>query len=232
MSYTILSTKTLNPSVKKELEQNGFVLMEADFIAIENIIDQQAIERINNFKEGDTIIFTSANAVEMAKDHLDHNLAINVFCISGKTKETVQSLLPKAIIVDATSYGKDLAEKIINSGVKQVLFLCGDIRRDELPTLLQQSNIAVEECTVYRTIQTPKQINQQFDAALFFSPSAVKSFFLLNKLDEATVCFSIGTTTATEIKKYTSNKTIIADAPTQEQIAIHLKQYFSQQVQC
>lgn len=232
MSYTILSTKTLNPPVKKELEQNGFVLMEANFIAIENIIDQQTIESINSIKDGDTIIFTSANAVEMVKDHIDHDIAINVFCISGKTKETVQSLLPKAIIIDAAAYGKKLAEKIIASAVKEVIFFCGDIRRDELPALLQQRNIAVEECTVYKTIQTPKQVNEQFDAVLFFSPSAVKSFFSLNRLNENVVCFSIGTTTADEIKNITSNKIIIADIPTQDHLALKIKTHFTNTVQC
>src|SRR5258706_9822828 len=43
-----------------------------------------------------------------------------------------------------------------------------------------------------------------YDGILFFSPSGVESFFNTNEVNEQTILFAIGNTTATEIKKYTN----------------------------
>ena len=95
----------------------------------------------------------------------------------------------------------------------EVIFFCGDQRRDELPGLLKKNKIEVKEIVVYKTIATPKKIEKKYDGILFFSPSAVKSFFQENKLDDQTIPFAIGNTTADEIKKFSKNKIVISDMP-------------------
>jgi uroporphyrinogen-III synthase len=231
MSYIILSTKKLDPSLQQQLKQEGHLLMEEEFINVTHHISAASAEKIKNITADDVLVFTSANAVEAVKDHIDVNATFSVFCISGKTREAVESLLPNVIIVDTAFYGDELAEKIIASSVEQVVFFCGNIRRDTIPAILSQNNITVKEFVVYQTTETPKQLNADYDAVLFFSPSGVKSFFTANQLKPHVVCFSIGTTTATTIKEYSSNKIIIADAPTQEAVAIHIKNHFKTQVQ-
>jgi uroporphyrinogen-III synthase len=84
---------------------------------------------------------------------------------------------------------------------------------------------------VYQTTETPKQVNTDYDAVLFFSPSAVRSFCSANQLKAHVVCFSIGTSTATTIREYSDNKILIADAPTLEAVATQIKKYFKNQVQ-
>ena len=231
MGHKILSTKTLNASVKTQLEQNGFMLIEKDFIAIKNAINSHSVKKIHTISDGDVVIFTSANAVEIVKDLLDHDINIKVFCISGKTRESIETNFPKATIIDVAPYGSELGKKIIATGIRRAIFFCGNIRRDELPALLQQNNITVDEHIVYNTIQTPRQISECYDAILFFSPSAVKSFFAVNELNSDAICFSIGTTTAAEIEKYAGNKIIIAETPTQETLAIQINKHFKKMVQ-
>ena len=95
----------------------------------------------------------------------------------------------------------------------EVIFFCGDQRRDELPGLLKKNKIEVKEIVVYKTIATPKKIEKKYDGILFFSPSAVKSFFQKNKLDKQVMLFAIGNTTADEIKKFSKNKIVVSDVP-------------------
>jgi uroporphyrinogen-III synthase len=48
----------------------------------------------------------------------------------------------------------------------------------------------------------------------------------LNKLNPATVCFSIGQTTAEAVKHFTSNNVIISNNPSPEEILTTAQQYF------
>ncbi len=232
MNYTILSTKKLNPPIVSQLEQDGFSVIENDFISITFALTKAVKERLTKIDNNDVLVFTSANGIESVKNFIDRNLSFQVYCISGKTTQFVEAAFPNAKIIDIAPYGNLLAEKIIASGVKKVVFCCGNIRRDELPSMLKSNDVEIEELVVYETIETPKLINQHFDAVLFFSPSAVNSFFTSNQLKSDVVCFSIGTTTEAAIRNYTNNTIIIADEPTQESLVNQIKKHFKNQVQC
>src|SRR5690606_9230327 len=88
-----------------------------------------------------------------------------------------------------------------------------------------KNNIAFEEIKVYNTTLTPKKFERQFEAVLFFSPSGVRSYCEVNLqgglrqhlagTPPTFVC--IGTTTASEAKKYTEN-VAIANATTVESV--------------
>src|SRR6185436_12065727 len=81
------------------------------------------------------------------------------------------------------------------------------------PRQLRKNNIGVTEIVVYKTISTPQKIEKKYDGILFFSPSAVKSFFQANQLNDRTVLFAIGNTTANEIKNVSENKIVIGETP-------------------
>ena len=83
-----------------------------------------------------------------------------------------------------------LAEKIIPEiNDREVIFFCGNLRRNDLPDALRQKGITVREITVYQTSLTPVTIEKEYDAVLFFSPSAAESFFSKNSLPAKTVLF-------------------------------------------
>jgi uroporphyrinogen-III synthase len=110
---------------------------------------------------------------------------------------------------------------------EEVIFFCGNKRRDELPVLLNQHDIEVNEIQVYETKTLKYKIEKDYDGILFFSPSAVESFFSVNKLNKQTVLFAIGNTTANEMKKFTSNKIVIADEPAKKNLVEKMIEYFS-----
>jgi uroporphyrinogen-III synthase len=120
-----------------------------------------------------------------------------------------------------------LADVIIDQkNISSVIFFSGDKRRDELPEKLSQHNIEVNEIEVYKTFETPHLITKNYDAIIFYSPSTVSSYFSANKINEQTILFAIGNTTASEIKKYSDNKIIVGNEPEKELLAGEAIKYF------
>ncbi len=225
----ILSTKKLDASF---LDEALFELKQLDFISVEPIKSKEINERIKQLSEQNVeVIFTSSNSVNAVLPYLDATPGWKIFCLAGKTQEAVTGKFGKQHIIGIGDNASELAARIIEYGSKKVIFFCGDIRREELPNTLQTAAIGIEELIVYQTTETPHQVDEAFDAVIFFSPSAVKSFFSSNQLSKNTVCFSIGDTTAAEIKQFTENKLVVAEKPTQVSVASAINQFYNQNVQ-
>jgi len=111
--------------------------------------------------------------------------------------------------------------------IDNVIFFCGDQRRDELPRILEQNDIDVNEITVYQTMAIPHRVDKFYNAILFFSPSAVESFFSINKVPSQTILFAIGDTTAGTIKQFSNNKIITSDKPGKENLVQHMIEYLT-----
>jgi uroporphyrinogen-III synthase len=236
----VLSTRRLDPSLVDQAKKSGVELTQQDFISITPIISNELAQEIKPWIEkNDTTyaIFTSINGVEAVKYYLEQWGDTNtpdwkVFCISGKTREAVTVTLPGAPIMATAEYGATLAQYILqHSEVKEVLFFCGNKRREELPSLLREAGITVHEIVVYQTEETPVVIQEDVDGVLFFSPSAVNSFFSTNELKKDTVCFAIGTTTTDALAQHTTNK-IITAATTSQASMLEAVQHYFQRINC
>jgi uroporphyrinogen-III synthase len=108
----------------------------------------------------------------------------------------------------------ELADLIMEESVEdEVFFFCGDHHRPELPVMLRKNGFEVTEIIVYQTVLLPHKIERNYDGILFFSPSAVNSFFEKNEIAAQTILFAIGNTTAEELKKFSKNKIITSDEP-------------------
>jgi len=227
----VLSTKWLDTAVCEILEHAGIELTEKNFIITEPLSNDLLKEELASLAATQNIVvFTSRNAVYAVTRQVKNAIEWKVCCISGKTKKKVLKYFPAKQIIVTADDATALAKKIIAKGITKVIFFCGDKRRDELPATLQHAGIDVKEIVVYNTIETAEKMNEVFDAIVFFSPTAVKSFFSLNKPNKTTTFFAIGNTTATEIKKHTNSKIIIAGAPTQEALAATVIEYYKQSV--
>lgn len=236
--HSVLSTKKLEPSLVQKAKEQGIDVVEQEAIQLKPILNRETSNRIISLALNDkrTIVLTSSNAVEVLEQYMsyDGNFCLidwQVFCLSGKTKETLLSArrLEKEILGEASN-AAELAYEIIRQKVKEVLFFCGNKRRDELPTILQAAGVNVTEIVVYETLETPVTTTGIFDAVLFFSPSAVQSFFAANQLKENIVCFAIGQTTANSVKQFTQNKLLVSKEPTQESLLHEVINYFKNTV--
>jgi len=212
---TILSTRPIDEELINEAAKQNINIEVFSFIATEPIDDLDTYNEIEiALSETATIVFTSMNAVEAVASHVhDFGPDWKIYCIGNATRKLVAEHFGENSITGTANDATDLAQKIIEDDVDQVIFFCGDKRRDELPALLREHEIEVIEIEVYETQSIPHKIDKFYDGMLFFSPSAVESFFLNNKLQERTILFAIGNTTANEIKKYSRNEIVISDEP-------------------
>ena len=189
---------------------------------------QQQIEHISTLNT--TVIFTSSNAVEAVREHLQNKkTAWKIFAVGNSTGSLVKEIFNEEAVIGVADNVLALAEKVIQhkSFINEVYFFCGDKRRDELPALLTENNIAVNEVEVYTTTILQHKIKKDYDGILFFSPSAVKGFFENNAVEKTTALFAIGNTTADEIKMFSTNKIIISDKPGKQDLLNKVIEYFN-----
>jgi len=226
----ILCTRPLDEVLVEEAKAAGIIIDQSPFITtepIQTIEVQQEIEQALLLSA--TVVFTSMNAVEaVATWQNEEQPDWNIYCIGTTTNKLVAEYFGEHSIAGTANSATELAELIVaDRFIDKVIFFCGDQRRDELPELLQQNNIEVNEIVVYQTIALPHKITGAYHGILFFSPSAVESFFSNNTIPQQTILFAIGNTTATTIKKFTNNKIIISDTPGKENLVQKMMEYFT-----
>ncbi|MFL5740505.1 MAG: uroporphyrinogen-III synthase [Flavisolibacter sp.] len=220
--FRLLSTRKLNPLIAREL--SGLVdLMELDFISILPSVTAGKTEEIMQLAgEEKAVAFTSAHAVEVVDEILRSGKLVadwRIFCLAGKTKDAIRnSSQIKNNLEGEANDAASLAGKILETKVKEIIFFCGNQRREELPSLLLEKKVSVKEFVVYETLEKPVAVKNDFDGVLFFSPSAVRSFFSSNILRPSVVCFAVGQTTATSIGTYTGNQILVSEIPSQEKM--------------
>lgn len=211
---TILSTKILSLSQKNLLLNSGIGLVEYDAIKI-NFIDFHNPGIIKN------AVITSRNTVQ-ALSRRDIRIG-RCFVVGSKTARLLTE--QGYNVVETADYSKDLAAIIINNYSEENFTLfCGNRRREELPTILKDQNIPLEEIEVYRTHLDPVTFEQKFDGIMFYSPSGIKSFISANVLNSSQV-FCIGDTTAAEASKHTKN-IITATKPSIENVIVQVVKKF------
>jgi uroporphyrinogen-III synthase len=227
----ILSTRPVNESQVEKAKLKGIALDTISFIEtepIQTIEVQQEIEWAST--EQATVVFTSMNAVESVTEMLDGFVpAWRIYCIGFKTKELITSYFGADAIAGTADNASELADTIIeNEETDEIIFFCGNQRRDALPRKLRKLDIDVNEIVVYETIIVHHTVDKKYDGVLFFSPSAVESFFKKNELPKSTVVFAIGNTTAETVLKYTSkNKILISNQPGKDELVAQAILYFS-----
>ena len=193
---------------------------------IETIEVQQEIELAAN--QITTVVFTSMNAVEAVTGMLDGFVPEwNIYCMGYATKELVKNYFGENAIEGTADNATELAEEIIkNDEPDEVIFFCGNRRRDELPARLQKHHININEIIVYQTKNNQHKIDKVYDAVLFFSPSAVESLFSVNKIPGNTIVFAIGETTKETVGRYCSNKIVVSKLPGKDQLVEQAIDYF------
>ena len=207
----IYSTKTLTDA-QMQLFHNDVTAKSNDFIQISTNRIKPAVlkSKIQN------VIITSKNAVES----LTTNIAAselqfeNIYCVGRRTKRLVEQRIGN--VVHAAKNAKTLANYLVdNLEGNEVTYFCSDLRLDDLPTILTENNITVNEVEAYSTKYSPAKVHDAVEGIMFYSPSTVKSYIQQNKANGIAYC--IGETTAKEASKYFKDVRI-AKVPTVESV--------------
>jgi len=210
----LLCTGPLPAELLSEARAKGVQMDCLSFIQTEEIHSER--DRILNLAAHEVIVlFTSINAVQAVRKMLGSTQpAWRIFSIGGKTSERVRRLFPESELIDEAPYGVELAEKLAAKFPgSSVTFFCGDISRKETQDVLKANGIALQTIVVYKTVATPHKTRIPYNGVLFFSPSAVESYFKNNPPLEDQYFFAIGTTTAEAIKKFNNNNIITGPVP-------------------
>lgn len=219
--WRILSTGPVQQELVQEAKEHNILLDTVSFIATEPVqaVDvQQEVEQVA--LQYATVIFTSKHAVEAVITILDQQIpAWNIYGIGNTTQQLIANYFGEDAIAGSAHDAASLATLITEQEeADEVFFFCGDLRRNELPSQLEQAGITVQEIVVYRTVHVHKKIQEAYHGILFFSPSAADSFFTQNHPANNTILFAIGKTTEATIKKYSDNTIITAVSPGKKEL--------------
>ena len=220
----LLGTKKLSIYLRDLLIKNQFSLVEHSFIQIKPLSVQIRITNEN-------LIFTSQNAVKIAFSNSKIKPLLEgkkYFCVGEKTKcileENGQKVTKKA--QNSAELAHFLEKNYKNEAFS---FLCGKRRRLEIESFFYTNNSNSEVVEIYDTLLTPKTFNSKFDGILFFSPSAVLSFFQTNLWNPKAHGFCIGKTTASALENYTKNFSI-AKEPNEMEVFLSIYNYYKTKV--
>lgn len=201
----ILFTKTIDaPLLSKELGSD----ISADCI---EVIRTEPIKTAAFDLKNHSLIFTSVNGVRsFFKNQFKPNedfTAKNynkIYCVGEKTKRELRKygFGTFKVLKNAETLSRFITGKCQH---EQFLHFCGNLAIDILDQELPLQNIRYKKITVYHTEEIQPLISEKYHAAVFFSPSGVRSFAKLNSLEGMKI-FSIGETTSGELRKYTKEK--------------------------
>jgi len=226
---SILCTRPLNDQIIQKAAAQKIRIDTLPFIETNAVLSIETKEVLDTLsKKKIAAVFTSMNAVESVTRQLPCIPSWKIYCMSGITKElAIQFFGHQATVITAKNAAALADEIIKEKEQEEIIFFCGDQHLQDLPEKLSQQHIPVKEMVVYTTIYTPSKIEKEYDGIVFFSPSAVHSYFSLNNSKEKQVFFSIGKSTTSAIQQYSNNLVITSDWPGKEQMADLVITYFS-----
>lgn len=225
----LLSTRPLPKAIVEEGAKKGIIIEELSFIATQPIQDDELFQKIKRLSaEQHTVVFTSMNAVEAVASQISEVPAWRIYSIGNTTRKLIEEAWGADKIVATAENAQRLGERLVDDGVKEVVFFCGNIRRDELPNKIRSEGGKVEEVVVYETEETPTNLARDYDGILFFSPSAVQAFFISNKPAKHTILFAIGKTTEEAIRQHKNGKVVVANVTDKVEMAHEAIDYLSQ----
>jgi len=178
--------------------------------------------------ENHTVVFTSMNAVEAVAAQVDTTPDWKIYSIGNTTRKLIEEKWSASKIVASAENAQRLGERLIDDGVEEAVFFCGNIRRDELPNKIRSEGGKIEEVVVYETEDTPTRLERNYDGILFFSPSAVAAFYSQNKPAKHTVLFAIGKTTEEAIRQHKGQKIVVAHVTDKVEMAQQAIDYLNQ----
>jgi hydroxymethylbilane synthase len=208
---TVYSTKALTEG-QRHLLNNNISVKSSDFIKVSvNRIPKTLLK--SNLKN---IIITSKNAVEsLVTNFSPEELQFkNIYCVGRRTKQLIEQKI--GTVTHSENSAKKLADYLVDymEGT-EITYFCSDIRLDDLPNILADNNITVNEVDAYNTVYASLKVDDSTESIMFYSPSTVQSYISQNKPKK--IAFCIGETTAEEAKKHFKDVRI-AKVPTVESV--------------
>jgi len=170
------------------------------------------------------VIITSKNGVEALLTNFSATELQfkNIYCVGRRTKRMVENRI--GTVKHTEPNAKKLAEYLVEfiDGT-EVTYFCSDLRLDDLPNILTENNITVNEIEAYQTKFDADKVEANLDGVMFYSPSTVKAFLKQNKASG--IAFCIGETTAKVAQHYFKDVRV-AKVPTVESVIELVNEFY------
>jgi uroporphyrinogen-III synthase len=209
-NISILSTAEIDIRNESESIPVGVSLTILPFVQIVYSSEVELRNKVNEIANSKaTIVFTSKHGVRSVSKLIETKpIDWTIFCLGKYTHTAVEECFPESTFTMLGNTASELAALLLEKEIPEVVFFCGDKRLDTLPDTLTKEGVLVNELVVYKNNETAIDILHHYDGILFYSPSAVHSFFGHNAVEPTTVLFAIGDTTAAAIYNYTSENVV------------------------
>jgi hydroxymethylbilane synthase len=162
------------------------------------------------------VVITSKNGVDAILNNcpVDDLSFETIYCVGRRTKRLVEQKIGP--VKHTEKNAKALAEYLVEfMDGSEVSYFCSDIRMDDLPTILNENNIKVQEVEAYSTKLEAPKLADSIEGVMFYSPSTIQSFLEKNKPNCTAYC--IGESTAKEARKH-FKEVRVAKIPTVESV--------------
>jgi uroporphyrinogen-III synthase len=208
-------------AIEKGIEENipkNLAIDTIPFIETALSTDLNTLEELHNLeRENAFIVVTSQISVSWLKKNIKSVPNWSIACMKGQTQKALVELGWEALIQYTDTNSLEIAKKIALNTPKSttINFVGSNQRLANLPDYLKKEGYQVKELIAYTTTEKYQEIEKQYDAIIFLSPSAVNSFFEHYSIGEQVTLFAIGQTTADAVSKKTRNKIIISNGNSQ-----------------
>ena len=173
--YTALSEKY---DIKVDFRQ---------FIQIDPVDIKEFRKQKINILSHTAVIFTSRNAVDhffrlAAESKVEIPSDMKYYCISEQTANYLQKyiVIRKRKIFTGSRTASDLIEVLKKHKNEKFIFPCSNIRKDDIPTFLNENGFVCSEAIIYKTVASDLSdlADVNYDVIAFFSPSGINSLFV------------------------------------------------------
>lgn len=208
----IFSSKILSDQDRAALPTQCNLYREADFIRIDHQVAAPVRAALSTLQDQALrVIITSKQAVISLQKHLDRKPRLwDVWCIAPATRQLCVAWLGEESIQASAFDAETLKHTLIH---ESYVFFRGNVASDVLPEYCRAQQINLKQLEVYQQFPQPQAISETFDYYLFFSPSAVDSFYSKNKLPASSTAIAIGNATQARLQKYGHKLIFTAAAP-------------------
>lgn len=157
------------------------------FIQVDPISAKEFRKQKVNILDHTAIIFTSRNAVDhfftICKDlRIEMPADMKYFCISEQTAYYLQKyiVVRKRKIFTGSRTAQDLIQILKKHKNENYLFPCSNIRKEDIPDFLNESNYKYSEAIIYETVASDLSDldDVTYDILAFYSPSGINSLFV------------------------------------------------------
>lgn len=176
-----------NSPYHKLADKYGIKIDFRQFIKVDPINAKDFRKQKIDILKHTAIIFTSRNAVDhffkICKDSkIEMPPEMKYFCISEQTANYLQKYIVvrkrKVFVGERTA--QDILDVIKKHKNEKYLFPCSNIRKDDIPSYMNDNGYNFTEAIIYETVAADLSDldNVSYDIIAFFSPSGINSLFV------------------------------------------------------